>query len=87
MGALDNSNGLPTNDYQPQPRKMDRVQELINVLAEKEVIARTAVAKARHACKICGGPAGDFRSPRSALEYTISSICQNCQDYYFPSEH
>lgn len=77
----------PRTIFSPNQRKMDRVQELINVLAEKEVIARTAIAKARHACKICGGPAGDFRSPRSALEYTISSICQTCQDYYFPSEH
>lgn len=65
---------------------MNRVQELINVLAEKEVIARTAIAKARRACKICGGPASDFRSLRSELEYSISSICQSCQDYYFPSE-
>lgn len=65
---------------------MDRVEELINVLAQKEVIARTAIAKARCACKICGGPAVDFRTPRSQLEYNISSICQTCQDYYFPSD-
>ena len=65
---------------------MNRVQELISVLAEEKVIARTAIAKAHRSCKICGEPAVGFRSPRCELEYSISSICQACQDYYFPTE-
>ncbi|MGD8703183.1 MAG: hypothetical protein PVG51_12820 [Desulfosarcina sp.] len=63
---------------------MDKVQELINVLGEKEVIARATIAKERRSCKICEQPAVGFRSPRAELEYSISSICQACQDYYFP---
>jgi phosphoribosyl-dephospho-CoA transferase len=62
---------------------MSRVQELISVLAEKEVIARGAIAKAHRSCKICGESAIYFRTPRAALEYSISMICQSCQDYYF----
>jgi len=65
---------------------MSRVQELISVLAEKEVIARALIAKADRICKICGEPAILFRTSRAELEYSLSSICQSCQDYYFPKE-
>jgi hypothetical protein len=65
---------------------MDRVQELISVLAESDVIARTATARAKQCCKICGNPAKSFRTSQSELEYSISMICQSCQDYYFAND-
>ncbi len=65
---------------------MDKVKELIQLLGAKDVIARTSMAKAHGICKICGEPALFFRTPRAELEYNISSICQSCQDYYFPIE-
>ena len=65
---------------------MSRVQELISVLAEKDVIARDSFAKADRICKICGEPAIHFKTSRAELEYSLSSICQSCQDYYFPQE-
>ena len=65
---------------------MSRVQELISVLAEKEIITRALIAKADRICKICGEPAILFRTSRAELEYSLSSICQSCQDYYFPKE-
>ena len=66
--------------------KMSRTQELISVLAEQEVIARATIAKAHSLCKICGQPATDFSTQRAAMEYSISMICQSCQDYYFAGE-
>ena len=65
---------------------MSRVQELISMLAEKDVIARTVIAKADCICKICGEQATYFSTPRAELEYSISCICESCQDYYFPKE-
>jgi hypothetical protein len=62
---------------------MDRIQELIGALADKEVILRGRLAKASGMCKICNKPATFFRTPFSELEYSISAICQDCQDYYF----
>jgi hypothetical protein len=62
---------------------MDRVQELISVLSDNDVIKRTPIAKAHQCCKICGKPAKSFKTELSALEYSISGICQSCQDYYF----
>lgn len=77
MGAL--------QKYQKPMASMDKVRELMDVLAQPEVVARTAIAKAHHTCKICNRKAICFRTPRAELEYAISTICQTCQDYFFPS--
>lgn len=34
----------------------------------------------------CGKPIGDFKDQLSAKEYTISGLCQDCQDEVFGSE-
>ena len=65
---------------------MDRICELIGALSDEAVIARSFHAKQERTCKICGKPAAFFRTPFSELEYSISSICQVCQDYYFLRE-
>jgi hypothetical protein len=62
---------------------MCRVQELISVLSDKDVKARAETAKAQQCCKICGKPAKSFKSELSAFEYSISLICESCQEYYF----
>jgi hypothetical protein len=65
---------------------MDRAQELISVLLEKEVIERESFAKAQGLCKICGKAALGFRTKRAELEYSISMMCQSCHDYFFSVE-
>jgi hypothetical protein len=62
---------------------MDRIQELIGVLSDKDVLLRSYAARYNHMCKICKRPAKSFRTPIAELEYRISSICQACQDYFF----
>ena len=64
---------------------MDRIRELIGVLGDEAVIARSFSAKRDQTCKICGQAADYFRTPFAELEYSISSICQVCQDYFFIS--
>ncbi len=34
-------------------------------------------------CTWCGKPAKEFRNPLSKKEYTISGLCQKCQDEVF----
>lgn len=34
----------------------------------------------------CGGPAIDFRDDLSRREYTISGLCQKCQDSFFGTD-
>ena len=40
-------------------------------------------AISRNVCSFCKGPAISFRDELSAKEYTISSLCQACQDKVF----
>jgi hypothetical protein len=62
---------------------VNRIEKLIAVLADKEVMLRERIARGQHICKICGKPAVQFRTDCAKLEYRISSICQSCQDYYY----
>lgn len=34
-------------------------------------------------CVMCGGEAKDFRDALSKKEYSISGMCQGCQDSFF----
>lgn len=36
-------------------------------------------------CVTCGGPATEFKDELSKREYTISGMCQRCQDSTFGS--
>jgi hypothetical protein len=62
-----------------------------NALALYEVFSRPtyrsdyARAKARQTCIVCGRPAIRFRDPSARIEYTVSSLCQQCQDQLFSS--
>jgi hypothetical protein len=62
---------------------MDRIQELIDALSDTDIILKSQIARSHHRCKICDQPAYFFRTPFSELEYSISAICQACQDYYY----
>jgi hypothetical protein len=42
-------------------------------------------AKARQTCIVCGRPAVRFRDPSARFEYTVSALCQQCQDQLFYS--
>ena len=41
---------------------------------------------ARNKCVSCGGEANNFRDALSRKEYTISGLCQKCQDEFFGLE-
>lgn len=62
---------------------MSRIQELINKLSDSDIQTRGLTAKHRQTCKICGGPATEFRSSLTKMEYGISAICEKCQEYYY----
>lgn len=62
---------------------MGRLRELIDVLSDQNVQARTFRAKRTRICKICQKPAVVFESPFSRKEYQLSTICESCQKYYY----
>jgi hypothetical protein len=54
----------------------------------KEGLAKTLFGRSRKdpACVLCGNPKvapEDFRDPLSLKEFTISHMCQKCQDEMF----
>jgi len=42
-----------------------------------------STAMAQGKCVSCGGDASEFKDDISAKEYTISGLCQECQDEAF----
>lgn len=58
--------------------------ELENFL--EDISGRTTAIRADKCVKVpigCGGPATKFRDDLSKREYTISGLCQKCQDRIF----
>ena len=45
-----------------------------------------STAMAQGKCVVCGGDAIEFKDDISAKEYTISGLCQECQDEAFEEE-
>jgi len=39
-----------------------------------------------HTCISCGGPAIEFKDEKSAVEWRIAGLCQECQDDFFLEE-
>lgn len=61
---------------------LSNLREFIRLLSDERVQARVHSARLRHICKLCGNPAETFRTALAEFEYTISAICQDCQDAY-----
>jgi len=63
---------------------MDELETFISILTilENDGIKGLA-AIATNTCKICKENAPYFRDPVSEFEYSVSGICQACQDKYF----
>ena len=56
---------------------------LVEALATTDYRNVYLKAKAENVCILCRKPAGFFRDHSSRLEYSISAICQECQDSLF----
>lgn len=60
-------------------KELDRISESLNGRKRTESIQADI-------CVDCGGSAKEFRDGLSAKEYTISGLCQTCQDAVFGQE-
>ena len=67
----------------------NEVEQLSNILDFLEKLSIESYqrdyenAKATETCVICKRPAREYRDILAKLEYTISALCQDCQDKYF----
>ena len=63
---------------------MDNLETLISILTKvKNDGSNGLSAIATNTCKICKERAIGFRDSMSEFEYSVSGICQTCQDKYF----
>lgn len=61
---------------------MKKITELRQKLDNGDYEKNYTGAKATGSCIICGRPAKKFRDAAAKLEYSISALCQNCQEEY-----
>ncbi len=54
-----------------------------DLAAAMRVTARIPQAKKDNICNLCGEQILSFKDEESEIEYSISAMCQNCQDEIF----
>jgi hypothetical protein len=59
-------------------------QELVAIFCSEDYQALYGQAKSTNTCIRCGCRAELFRDPSARLEYSVSALCQDCQDLFFP---
>ncbi len=67
-----------TQPFEPTP-KSKGLNKLLSALAGKDRERTVRIG----GCMTCGHPDIDFRDALSVKEYTISGMCQRCQDEVF----
>ena len=61
----------------------EATQNMLDSIA-KDVFGRTQdEAQDKQICIFCGGDASEFKNDISRKEYSISGMCQKCQDEIF----
>lgn len=74
--------GTTISGRKPGVPRVDKIMALLRRLGEADYEKNYADAKARSSCIICGRQARNFRSAAAKLEYSVSALCQKCQDEY-----
>ena len=59
---------------------MQKTSALLKIFSRSDYRARYMYSKASRTCIICGNLAQFFRDASARLEYSISALCQECQD-------
>ena len=62
---------------------MNKTASLIELFSSPNHKTNYLLAKATTCCIRCGESANIFRDASGKLEYTISGLCQRCQDEIF----
>lgn len=63
--------------------KSPEMEKFLNELSLSLFGRSRSLAKAGKGCVSCGKPTTKFKDDRSQKEYTISGLCQECQDSIF----
>lgn len=66
-----------------EDKKSKEVSDFIDGFAKKHFGTTRTESQKNSKCVICGGDASKFKDDLSRKEYTISGMCQKCQDKTF----
>jgi hypothetical protein len=62
---------------------MGRFDDLLAIVTSRDYKVRFLNARASSTCVVCLKPAVRFLNASAMVEYSISALCQECQDRYF----
>ena len=62
---------------------MTKLQTLLDLFSGPKYKGSYATAKATATCILCGEPAREFGDAFGKLEYSVSALCQRCQEECF----
>jgi len=65
--------------------KNPKIDEVLDIVSESAGFGKRKDSIRRDVCVFCKEPALNFRDELSRKEYTISGMCQECQDKMFGS--
>ena len=57
--------------------------ELLKIFSKSDYRGKYTYSKATNTCIRCGESARVFRDASARLEYSVSALCQQCQDEIF----
>ena len=67
-------------------KRSPTMQEIVDELSKPLFGTTQSEASSKHCCVDCGGAVDKFRDALSEKEYSISGLCQKCQDKIFGEE-
>ena len=63
--------------------KSEEVENLLELFSKTFLAQSRSEAFPSQTCVMCKGPATEFTDALSKKEYTLSGMCQKCQDNFF----
>jgi len=62
---------------------MTKLQMFLDLFSGPKYRGGYTIAKAPSTCILCGKPVREFQDDFARLEYSVSALCQGCQDECF----
>ena len=74
---------MADNQAKNQQKKSPQTEAILEAFSEMFLAKPRSKAFPTKTCVMCGGSADVFTNKLSEKEYSISGMCQNCQDNFF----
>ena len=76
---------MSSNQANREP-KAPQIEHLLEQVSKAFLAKPRSEAFGTNTCVMCAGPAIHFKDALSKKEYSLSGICQTCQDSFFTED-